>query len=133
VPGLAGLVDDTLAAVGLENRATVRANELAYGDKRRLEIALALSTRPRVLLLDEPTAGMSPAERSDTVRLLKQIAAGMTVVIVEHDMDVVFELADRVTVMAEGRTIAEGEPGAIRRDPAVRRAYLGGETDYEFA
>jgi branched-chain amino acid transport system ATP-binding protein/branched-chain amino acid transport system permease protein len=133
VPGLAALVDDTLAAVGLSSRAAEPASELAYGEKRRLEIALALATRPQVLLLDEPTAGMSPAERADTVRLLKRIAAGMTVVIVEHDMDVVFEIADRVTVMAEGRTIAEGDPAAIRRDPTVRQAYLGGETDYELA
>ena len=131
VPGLDDLVRDTLAAVSLTARGDRRASDLAYGEKRRLEIALALATSPRVLLLDEPTAGMSPAERSDTVRLLKRIAAAMTIVIVEHDMDVVFELADRVTVLSEGRKIAEGEPVEIQNNPVVRAAYLGGETEYE--
>ena len=133
LPQLPQLVAESLAAGGLIGRADTVASDLAYGEKRRLEIALALATRPRVLLLDEPTAGMSPAERSDTVRLLKRIAAQVTIVIVEHDMDVVFELADRVTVMSEGRTIAEGDPSDIQRDPMVRAAYLGDETTYELA
>ena len=133
VRGLEEGVRETLAAVGLTARAATVASELAYGEKRRLEIALALATRPRVLLLDEPTAGMSPAERADTVKLLKRIAAAMTIVIVEHDMDVVFELADRVTVLSEGRTIAEGVPAEIQKNPIVRAAYLGGESAYELA
>jgi ABC-type branched-subunit amino acid transport system ATPase component len=81
-----------------------------------------------VLLLDEPTAGMSPSERTDTVQLLKRIAAGITIVIVEHDMDVVFGLADRVTVLFNGRKIAEGSPEAIQANAEVRAAYLGSPT-----
>jgi branched-chain amino acid transport system permease protein len=119
------LVEETLDAVHLSDRARAPARALTYGEKRRLEIGLALATRPQVLLLDEPTAGMSPAERIDTVRLLKRIAAGLSIVIVEHDMDVVFELADRITVFYNGHKIAEGAPEAIQNDPQVRAAYLG--------
>ncbi|HEY3917069.1 MAG TPA: branched-chain amino acid ABC transporter ATP-binding protein/permease [Stellaceae bacterium] len=118
-------IADAAAAVQLADRLDTPAAELAYGDKRRLEIGLALATAPQVLLLDEPTAGMSPAERADTVRLLKRIAAGMTIVIVEHDMDVVFGLADCITVLFNGRKIAEGAPQQIQADPDVRAAYLG--------
>jgi branched-chain amino acid transport system permease protein len=114
-----------LAAVHLSDRAHAPAQELAYGEKRRLEIGLALATKPTTLLLDEPTAGMSPSERQDTVRLLRSIAAGVTIVIVEHDMDVVFGLADRVTVLFNGRKIAEGTPDAIKANAEVRAAYLG--------
>ncbi len=116
---------EAIEAVQLSGRADVPASELAYGEKRRLEIGLALATKPRVLLLDEPTAGMSPSERTDTVQLLKRIAAGITIVIVEHDMDVVFGLADRVTVLFNGRKIAEGSPEAIQANAEVRAAYLG--------
>ena len=119
------LIAKTLAAVNLSQRAHAPARELAYGEKRRLEIGLALATRPSTLLLDEPTAGMSPSERQDTVRLLRRIAADVTIVIVEHDMDVVFGLADRITVLFNGRKIAEGAPGAIKANPEVRAAYLG--------
>jgi branched-chain amino acid transport system permease protein len=119
------LIEETLDAVRLAGSADVPARVLTYGDKRRLEIGLALATRPQVLLLDEPTAGMSPAERIDTVRLLKRIAVGISIIIVEHDMDVVFELADRITVFYNGRTIAENTPEAIQKDPQVRAAYLG--------
>ncbi|HVV61025.1 MAG TPA: branched-chain amino acid ABC transporter ATP-binding protein/permease [Pseudolabrys sp.] len=119
------LIAETLAAVNLSERAHAPARELAYGEKRRLEIGLALATKPSTLLLDEPTAGMSPSERQDTVRLLKRIAAGVTIVIVEHDMDVVFGLADRVTVLFNGRKIADGTPDAIKANPEVRAAYLG--------
>ncbi|MGB6351761.1 MAG: branched-chain amino acid ABC transporter ATP-binding protein/permease, partial [Pseudolabrys sp.] len=118
-------VDDVIAAMQLTARADAPASELAYGEKRRLEIGLALATKPRVLLLDEPTAGMSPSERTETVQLLKRIAAGITIVIVEHDMDVVFGLADRVTVFFNGRKIAEDSPEAIQANPEVRAAYLG--------
>ncbi len=117
--------DEAIEAVDLTNRADAPAIELAYGEKRRLEIGLALATKPRVLLLDEPTAGMSPRERADTVQLLKRIAAGITIVIVEHDMDVVFGLADRVTVLLSGRKIAEDSPEAIQANAQVRAAYLG--------
>jgi branched-chain amino acid transport system permease protein len=119
------LIAQSLAAVHLSERANAPARELAYGEKRRLEIGLALATKPSTLLLDEPTAGMSPSERQDTIRLLRSIAAGMTIVIVEHDMDVVFGLADRVTVLFNGRKIAEGAPDAIKANPEVRAAYLG--------
>lgn len=122
---LSALIEQSLAAVQLSDRAHAPARELAYGEKRRLEIGLALATRPSTLLLDEPTAGMSPSERQDTIRLLKRIAAGVTIVIVEHDMDVVFGLADRVTVLFNGRKIADGTPDAIQANAEVRAAYLG--------
>jgi branched-chain amino acid transport system permease protein len=122
---LNALVAQSLAAVHLSERAQAPARELAYGEKRRLEIGLALATKPSTLLLDEPTAGMSPSERQDTIRLLKGIAAGVTIVIVEHDMDVVFGLADRITVLFNGRKIADGTPEAIKSDAGVRAAYLG--------
>jgi branched-chain amino acid transport system permease protein len=118
-------IAQSLAAVHLSDRALALASKLAYGEKRRLEIGLALATEPSTLLLDEPTAGMSPSERQDTIRLLKSIAAGVTIVIVEHDMDVVFGLADRITVLFNGRKIAEGTPDAIKANPEVRAAYLG--------
>ena len=124
-------IDKVAAAVQLTARLDTPAAALAYGEKRRLEIGLALATEPQVLLLDEPTAGMSPVERADTVRLLKRIGAGMTIVIVEHDMDVVFGLADRITVLFNGRKIAEDTPDAIQANPDVRAAYLGSQTAHE--
>ena len=133
LPGVEERIRLMLDAIGLKERADVPANELAYGEKRRLEIGLALATEPRILLLDEPMAGMSPEERSDMMRLIKQIAAGATIIIVEHDMDVVFELADRITVLSEGCKIAEGTPEAIQRDEIVRTAYLGGAIEHESA
>lgn len=134
VRGIADLrerVEETLAAVQLAERADTKVSALAYGEKRRLEIGLALATRPQVLLLDEPMAGMSPAERADTVRLLKRIAEGISIVIVEHDMDVIFDLSDRITVLYNGRKIAEGTPEAIQADPQVRAAYLGSPVSHE--
>jgi branched-chain amino acid transport system permease protein len=123
--GIRQATDEAIEAVQLGGRADAPACELTYGEKRRLEIGLALATKPRVLLLDEPTAGMSPGERWDTVQLLRRIAAGITIVIVEHDMDVVFDLADRVTVLFNGRKIAEDSPEAIQANADVRAAYLG--------
>jgi branched-chain amino acid transport system permease protein len=128
---LNGVIEETAAAVQLTGRLDTPATELAYGEKRRLEIGLALATKPQVLLLDEPTAGMSPAERAGTVKLLKRIAAGTTIIIVEHDMDVVFGLADRVTVLFNGRKIAEDSPEAIQANAEVRAAYLGTPIAYE--
>ena len=126
VPGLDMQVETTLAMVGLAARAEVPVAELAYGEKRRLEIGLALASSPSLLLLDEPLAGMSPRERRETVQLLKNLRRGRTLVIVEHDMDAVFELAERITVLHEGALLAEGTPAEIQRNRLVQEAYLGG-------
>ena len=116
-----------LGAVGLAGRADLPAGSLAHGEKRALELAMALATRPRLLLLDEPMAGMGPEESASMVRLLAGLKGRFSIVLVEHDMDAVFALADRITVMVYGRVIASGGPTAIRADPEVRRAYLGEE------
>ncbi|HEX5454018.1 MAG TPA: branched-chain amino acid ABC transporter ATP-binding protein/permease [Stellaceae bacterium] len=126
VPGLAIQVESTLALVGLTARADVPVAQLAYGEKRRLEIGLALAASPSLLLLDEPLAGMSPGERVETVRLLKNLRHGRTLVIVEHDMDAIFELAERITVLHEGALLAEGTPAEIQANGLVQEAYLGG-------
>jgi branched-chain amino acid transport system permease protein len=126
VPGLEVQVESTLAMVGLSERADVPVSALAYGEKRRLEIGLALTASPSLLLLDEPLAGMSPSERKETVQLLKNIRRGRTLVIVDHDMDAVFELAERITVLHEGALLAEGTPAEIQRNQLVQEAYLGG-------
>ena len=126
VPGLRGDVDATLELVNLVHRADVAVADLAYGEKRRLEIGLALATAPSLLLLDEPLAGMSPQERVDTVNLIKNIRKGRTVILVEHDMDAVFDLAERITVLHQGRVLAEGTPAEIQKNSFVQEAYLGG-------
>jgi branched-chain amino acid transport system permease protein len=126
VAGLRTLVDQTLALVKLSARAEARVSDLAYGEKRRLEIGLALASSPTLLLLDEPLAGMSPRERAETVQLLKNIRRGRTMIIVEHDMDALFELAERITVLHEGQLLAEGTPVEIQRNRFVQEAYLGG-------
>ncbi len=126
MPGLATQVQQTLALIALTGRANVPVSELAYGEKRRLEIGLALASSPTLLLLDEPLAGMSPRERAETVQLLKNIRRGRTLIIVEHDMDAMFELAERITVLHEGTLLAEGTPAEIQRNSTVQEAYLGG-------
>jgi branched-chain amino acid transport system permease protein len=126
VSGLDAQIDGTLALVGLGGRAEVPVAELAYGEKRRLEIGLALATSPSLLLLDEPLAGMSPRERAETVVLLKNIRRGRTLVVVDHDMDAIFGLAERITVLHEGAVLAEGTPAEIQRNSLVQDAYLGG-------
>ncbi len=126
VPELGNDVAETLRLVMLTDKADALVSELAYGEKRRLEIGLALGTGPRILLLDEPLAGMSPQERADTVRLLKQIGRTRTLVVVEHDMDALFGMADRITVFNEGRLLVEGTPGEIQGNAKVQEAYLGG-------
>ena len=126
VPGLHEQVDHTLALVDLGARRDTLVSELAYGEKRRLEIGLALASSPSLLLLDEPLAGMSPRERVETVRLLKSIAEGRTMIIIDHDMDALFELAQRVTVMHQGRVLTEGSPDEVKSNPEVQEAYLGG-------
>jgi branched-chain amino acid transport system permease protein len=126
VQGLEAGVEHTLALVGLMDRAAVAVTELAYGEKRRLEIGLALAASPSMLLLDEPLAGMSVHERAETVQLLKNIRRGRTLVVVDHDMDAMFELAERITVLHEGALLAEGTPPEIQRSQLVQEAYLGG-------
>jgi branched-chain amino acid transport system permease protein len=114
-----------MGEVDLLERRGIRASDLSYGEKRRLEVALALATQPEMLLLDEPAAGMSPTERHAMVELLQRLRKTVTIVIVEHDMDVVFGLADRVVVLQDGRQIAEGSPAEIRANSRVQEAYLG--------
>jgi len=116
-----------LAQVGLAARADVQAGALAHGEQRQLEIAMALATHPRLLLLDEPVAGMGPDESQRMVQLLRTLRGRHTILLVEHDMDAVFALADRISVMVYGRVIATGTPEAIRGSAEVRRAYLGEE------
>lgn len=117
---------EILAKVGLAGEAGRRAGELAYGDRRRLEIARALATRPRLLLLDEPTAGMNPAETAAVAELIRQIRdSGVTVLLIEHHMQTVMRVSDRVSVLDHGLKIAEGTPREIRRDERVINAYLG--------
>ncbi len=120
--------DAALSTAGLNARANVRANTLSHGEQRQLEIAMVIATDPKVVLLDEPLAGMSGAESRDMVELIKTLRQGRAVLLVEHDMDAVFAVADRLTVMADGKVIASGAPEDVRRHSAVRAAYLGAET-----
>jgi branched-chain amino acid transport system permease protein len=122
-------VEAALSTIGLGVRSELPAHVLAYGEKRRLEIGMALATGPNLLLLDEPLAGMSPAERVSTRALIREIGRDRTLIIVEHDMDAIFELAERITVLYEGRLLAEGSPDEIQRNQAVQDAYLGGMRD----
>ncbi|OLT15140.1 ABC transporter ATP-binding protein [Actinomadura sp. CNU-125] len=121
----AGRAAELLAQVGLEEHAEVPAGALAYGRKRALELALALALDPKVLLLDEPTAGMGVEDVDRTVELVRRVRDGRTVVLVEHNMSVVSSLADRVTVLQHGRVLVEGPYAEIRHDPQVITAYLG--------
>ena len=113
--------------VSLGDRVGVLAGNLAHGEQRALEVGLALATQPKLVLLDEPMAGMGPEESQRMIALIGHIRAQVTVLLVEHDMDAVFRLADRITVLVNGRVIASGQPESIRADPEVRRAYLGDE------
>jgi branched-chain amino acid transport system ATP-binding protein len=114
-----------LARVGLAERSDVLVARLSHGEHRQLEIAMALATSPRMLLLDEPMAGMGPDESSRMVKTLRELKRELTILLIEHDMEAVFALADRITVLVYGRTIASGTPEAIRANAEVRQAYLG--------
>ena len=128
VPGFARQeADRLLELVGMSGYAERPSGELAYGDLKRLELAIALANQPKLLLMDEPTAGMAPRERVDLMRLTARIAREQQigVLFTEHDMDVVFENADRILVLNRGTLIAEGPPDEVRRNPQVRAIYLG--------
>jgi len=114
-----------LARVGLDSRADVICANLSHGEHRQLEIAMALATAPRMLLLDEPMAGMGPDESARMIALLGGLKREQTILLIEHDMDAVFRLADRITVLVDGRVIASGGPDEVSADAQVRRAYLG--------
>ena len=118
----------TIAAeVGLAQKLSAVGMQLSHGEQRALEVGLALATRPKLVLLDEPMAGMGPEESQHMIALIARIRAQVTVLLVEHDMDAVFRLADRISVMVNGRLIATGAPNDIRNHPEVRKAYLGDE------
>jgi branched-chain amino acid transport system ATP-binding protein len=119
--------EDWLARVGLAAAVSQLACDVSHGERRALELAMALATRPRLLLLDEPMAGMGPEESEHMARLIASLKNEQTVLLVEHDMDIVFRLADSVSVLVNGRIIASGTPDCVREHPAVRSAYLGDE------
>jgi branched-chain amino acid transport system ATP-binding protein len=114
-----------LARVGLDARADTLVSRLSHGEHRQLELAMALATRPRLLLLDEPMAGLGPEESARMVELMRELKQEVTILLIEHDMEAVFALADRITVLVYGRVIASDRPAAIRQNAEVRRAYLG--------
>jgi branched-chain amino acid transport system ATP-binding protein len=116
-----------LAEWRLHDRAQVPARELSYGEQRQVELILALASRPRVLLLDEPTAGLSPAETADVAAMIERFPRDVTILLIEHDMDVALALADRVVVLFQGRVLAPGTRAEISADPRVAEIYLGAE------
>jgi branched-chain amino acid transport system ATP-binding protein len=116
---------DVLDMLGLVAQAGANADQLAHGDKRILEIAITLALQPQVLLMDEPTAGMSPGETEHIGALIRRIAKRSTILLVEHDMEMVLDISDEITVMTQGRVIASGTPDDVSRDPIVQDAYLG--------
>jgi branched-chain amino acid transport system ATP-binding protein len=122
---LRGPAQAALDRVGLGARGDVRVDRLSHGEQRQLEIAMALAKQPRLLLLDEPMAGMGPDETARMTAMLRELKGTITILLIEHDMETVFALADRITVLVYGRVIASGDPAAIRADAAVREAYLG--------
>ena len=121
--------EKVLEQIGLQDRKDVLAGLLSYGQQRALEIGLTIATEPELILLDEPTAGMSSEETREAVKLIGRVTQGKTLIIVEHDMEVVFSLADRITVIYYGETLASGPPGEIRQNQKVKDAYLGEEKE----
>ncbi len=126
-PASGRIAHEALAAAGLADVASRTAGSLSHGGKRQLEIAMCLATEPRVLLLDEPLAGMGAEETDRMLQVLQQLKTGHAVLLVEHDMDAVFRVAGRITVMVNGEVIATGDPESIRRNPQVQLAYLGSD------
>jgi branched-chain amino acid transport system ATP-binding protein len=124
-PSLGARARDVLEAVGLGDQTAERVRNLSYGEQRQLEIALALAGSPKVVLLDEPTAGLAPAESALMTALLKRLDPAITLLVIEHDMDVAFELTDRITVLHYGRVVADGRAEDVKRDPLVQEIYLG--------
>jgi branched-chain amino acid transport system ATP-binding protein len=114
-----------LARVGLSHRADVMVSKISHGEQRQLELAMALATKPRLLLLDEPMAGLGPEESGRMVETLRELKQELTILLIEHDMEAVFALADRISVLVYGRVIASGAPAEIRANAEVRQAYLG--------
>jgi branched-chain amino acid transport system ATP-binding protein len=123
--GLREAAMEALTRVGLRDRANVQVSRLSHGEQRELELAVALATKPQLLLLDEPMAGLGVIESARMVKLLQELRKEVTIVLVEHDMEAVFALADRISVLVYGRVIASGTPDAIRQNDEVKRAYLG--------
>ena len=129
--GFSGVHQAVLAhaeLLGMADELEQRVSELSYGTQRQLEIGLALVREPKVLLLDEPTSGMSPDETKQIQALIANLPANLTLLIIEHDMDVIFDLAERITVLDYGRVLVEGEPGEVRRSSLVRQRYFGGRS-----
>jgi len=124
-PGLREPARAARARLAIAERADMLVSRLSHGEQRQLELAVALATRPRMLLLDEPMAGMGPDESARMVATLRELKGELTILLIEHDMEAVFALADRITVLVYGRIIASGAPEAIRADEKVREAYLG--------
>ncbi len=125
-PDAAERARQSLRDAGLESKANQLAREISHGEQRQLELAIALAASPRVLLLDEPAAGLSPEETRRMVALVRTLKGRYTIVLIEHKMDIIMSVSDRISVMHFGSLIAEGTPGEIRKNPEVRRAYLGG-------
>jgi branched-chain amino acid transport system ATP-binding protein len=128
-PEICGRLDSALARVGLTDRADLPAGNLSHGEKRQLDVGMALAGNPKLLLLDEPYAGMGPGGAVELTKLIRSLKPAVTILLVEHDMNVVFSLADRITVLVYGETFASGTPEEIRANPEVRRAYLGEADD----
>jgi len=126
---------ELLQQVGMRDAADRPCRELAYGDVKRVELAVALASEPRLLLMDEPTAGMAPRERNEMIALVKKLVVerGISVLFTEHSMDVVFAFADRIIVMARGRLIADGDAKTVRNDPMVQQVYFGSGRSFELS
>ena len=123
--GLEGKTEEILERIGLLRYQDTVAGEMSHGDQRHLEIAMTLATNPKLLLLDEPTSGMSPAETAETMNLIKEISTNLTILLIEHDMTLVMNMSKNIVVLDYGTKISEGPPEKIEKDPEVRRVYLG--------